>query len=163
MTRCMIAICAASLFVLMGPGSMAEAGDTTAFGTNPGGSTSIEVVRSSAPIQVGNTSIPAAVRSSALIRVASTAGTATRHNTRKADRTLSSRGCCERRRGACAELDNFCQLPCTRSQVLLACFGKQQHGLRQLHGGGFQQLDAIHGILPRERHKVGHRPNLVQA
>ena len=37
MTRCMIAICAASLFVLMGPGSMAEAGDTTAFGTNPGG------------------------------------------------------------------------------------------------------------------------------
>ena len=37
MTRCTGAICAAALFVLMGPASMAEAGGTTAFGTNPGG------------------------------------------------------------------------------------------------------------------------------
>ena len=37
MTTCTVAICAAALFVLMGPTSMAEAGGTTAFGTNPGG------------------------------------------------------------------------------------------------------------------------------
>ena len=37
MTTCTVAICAAALFVLMGPASMAEAGGTTAFGTNPGG------------------------------------------------------------------------------------------------------------------------------
>ena len=37
MKRCTILICAAALFLLMGPASLADAGGTTAFGTNPGG------------------------------------------------------------------------------------------------------------------------------
>jgi hypothetical protein len=37
MTRCTVAISVATLFVLLGPASMADAGGTTAFGTNPGG------------------------------------------------------------------------------------------------------------------------------
>ena len=37
MTRCTVAICAAALLVLMGPASMADAGGTSAVGTNPGG------------------------------------------------------------------------------------------------------------------------------
>ena len=37
MTKFTRAICAAALFVLMAPASMAEAGSTTAIGTNPGG------------------------------------------------------------------------------------------------------------------------------
>ena len=73
-------ICAAALFVLMGPASMADAGGTTAFGTNPGGKYISRGGACSARIQVGNTYIAAAVRSSAPIRVASTAGTATRHS-----------------------------------------------------------------------------------
>ena len=37
MTRCTVAIYAAALFVLVAPASIADAGGTTASGTNPGG------------------------------------------------------------------------------------------------------------------------------